>query len=286
MTREERSEVYMNTISAIKNLGYEVNKKFIPLKGAKKLKENSVFYPKLSKLPDTDVKFETKIYVENIDCLVKAKEFGENGILLNMASRKKPGGGVFSGSAAQEEDIFRRSNLGVSLYQFHQDYKDIYMIGEDKNIEGYPITSEISGIYSPGVTVFRDISDNDYDFLEDQYITSVVTVPAVQSPELTEDGKISKRFIKMWKNKIRSVFRISLMNNHTKLILGAWGCGAYCNPPEHVATLFKEVLDESEFTGKFEEICFAILEDYNSYQEHNKSGNIKPFADIFGFKNK
>lgn len=284
MTREERSEVYMNTISAIKNLGYEVNKNFIPLKGAKNLKENSVFYSKLSKLPDTDVKFETKIYVENIDCLVKAKEFGPDGILLNMASRKKPGGGVFSGSAAQEEDIFRRSNLGVSLYQFHPDYKDIYVIGEDKNIEGYPITSELSGIYSPGVTVFRDTADNDYNFLEDQYITSVVTVPAVQRPELTEDGKISKRFIKMWKNKIRSVFRISLMNNHTKLILGAWGCGAYCNPPEHVATLFKEVLDEPEFTGRFEEICFAILEDYNSYQEHNKSGNIKPFADIFGIK--
>lgn len=77
MTKEERSEVCMNTISAIKNLGYEVNKKFIPLKGAKKLKENSVFYPKLSKLPDPDVKFETKTYVENIDCLVRPKNLGQ-----------------------------------------------------------------------------------------------------------------------------------------------------------------------------------------------------------------
>lgn len=86
------------------------------------------------------------------------------------------------------------------------------------------------------------------------------------------------------KRKIRTILRIALDNNHTKLVLGALGCGAFKNPPSHVARLFKEVLEEPEFIGAFEEICFAILDDGNSGRDHNPNGNLKPFADVFGEK--
>ena len=83
------------------------------------------------------------------------------------------------------------------------------------------------------------------------------------------------------KGKIRAILRIALLNKHTKLVLGALGCGAYGNPPVHVAQLFHEVIHEEEFWGHFEEICFAVLEDGNSLKNQS-GGNFKPFKEVFG----
>jgi uncharacterized protein (TIGR02452 family) len=38
------------------------------------------------------------------------------------------------------------------------------------------------------------------------------------------------------------------------------GCGAFQNPPAEVARIYKEVLEESEWNGVFEEIMFAVLD--------------------------
>jgi hypothetical protein len=37
----------------------------------------------------------------------------------------------------------------------------------------------------------------------------------------------------------------------------AFGCGAFCNPPDHMAELFRDVLEE--YRGCFKHICFAIF---------------------------
>jgi uncharacterized protein (TIGR02452 family) len=44
-------------------------------------------------------------------------------------------------------------------------------------------------------------------------------------------------------------------------VLGALGCGAYENPPEHVAALFKRAL--ARFGAAFERVTFAIIGDGN-----------------------
>lgn len=84
----------------------------------------------------------------------------------------------------------------------------------------------------------------------------------------------------------------------------AFGCGAFCNPPDHMAELFREVL-EKEYRGCFQHICFAIfgtafcplplpyccspltspssaLDDHNSRKAHNPLGNVLPFKRVFG----
>jgi uncharacterized protein (TIGR02452 family) len=38
------------------------------------------------------------------------------------------------------------------------------------------------------------------------------------------------------------------------------GCGAFQNPPSEVARIYKEVLEEPEWNGVFEEIVFAVLD--------------------------
>lgn len=47
------------------------------------------------------------------------------------------------------------------------------------------------------------------------------------------------------------MLRIGLHHGHDAILLGAWGCGAFRNLPEHMAQLFHEVLNEEEFARKF-----------------------------------
>jgi uncharacterized protein (TIGR02452 family) len=54
--------------------------------------------------------------------------------------------------------------------------------------------------------------------------------------------------------------RVLAVNNVTHCVLGAMGCGAFQNPPLQVASLFRQVLEEGEFMGVFEEIIFAVLD--------------------------
>mgnify|MGYP000199309063 CR=1 FL=1 len=72
-----------------------------------------------------------------------------------------------------------------------------------------------------------------------------------------------------------------MAHGHDSLVLGALGCGAFCNPPRHIARLFHEVMEEPEFLNKYRYLVFAIIDDHNSRKSHNPEGNFKPFADEF-----
>ena len=67
--------------------------------------------------------------------------------VLNMASPWKPGGGVFSGAGAQEENSFRRSNLASYLHQ-----------------KFYPLEEKC--LVSHGVLVLRGSEQRGYPVLE------------------------------------------------------------------------------------------------------------------------
>ena len=44
------------------------------------------------------------------------------------------------------------------------------------------------------------------------------------------------------------------------LVLGAWGCGVFRNPPEQVAAAFAQSLRQPEFADCFERIVFAVYD--------------------------
>ena len=75
-----------------------------------------------------------------------------------MASRQNPGGGVINGAGAQEETIFRRTNLFKSLYQFAP-YAAQY--GVKKCKYQYPMDRNFGGIYSPGITILARFVNNE-----------------------------------------------------------------------------------------------------------------------------
>ena len=279
---DEQIKIFDQTISVTRD-GYYISQNGfkIEIKNCDKLINNSRFYYKefnVTDIPTIDGTTEIKVKnQDSFDCAKQLLEQGFNPIVLNMANRNNPGGGVTRGSSAQEETLFRRSNLFLSLYQFAE-YANSY--GLQKSKYQYPMNRNFGGIYSPNVTVFRAGPFGGYAFLDKPYEIAVVSVAAMNRPE-TINNRLTEEMIAGTKNKIRTILRIGLKHNHDSIVLGAFGCGAFRNPPEHMAEIFDEVINEPEFKNKYKKICFAILEDHNSNKSHNREGNFKPFFDRF-----
>ena len=237
---------------------------------------NSFYYTKVPRSETSHLGDKTiKIYAQNVDSFVKAIEMGPDAVVLNMASDYIPGGGVEKGSRAQEEDLFRRSNLAKSLYRYHQHKAKRLRLRYNPKFS-YPLdTYEI--IYSEGISIFK--KPGNYSTYLEPYKTNVITAAALKRPSLNEEGSLKEADCEIMKEKIRCVLRVALKHNHTKIVLGAWGCGSYGLPAKDVARLFKEVFEEKNFKYKFDEVCFAVIEDKNSMR--NGEGNFKSFANTF-----
>ena len=61
--------------------------------------------------------------------------------------------------------------------------------------------------------------------------------------------------------KVASVLGTAAAFGHKSLVLGAWGCGAFGNPPEVVSRAFATQLRSPAFDGAFERVIFAIPDD-------------------------
>jgi uncharacterized protein (TIGR02452 family) len=182
--------------------------------------------------------------------------------VLNMASAKNPGGGVHGGAGAQEEYLFRCSDYYRFLYQYASKFDSYTNYKIPRNPRHcYPL-GEFGGIYSHGVTIFRDTQANGYQLIDSPWRVNFVAVAAYHLPYKVDS--IPQKFIDGTIHKIRAILRIAYNNGQHRLVLGAFGCGAFHNPPNQIARLFKQVLSESEFNGLFRNICFAIIEDHNS----------------------
>jgi len=280
--RELRAEVFQNTIKVVKNGGYYVDGIFVNISN-ELLPEKTEYFTAPDKL-EANGDYQTEYSVINADCLETAEilvKSGFNPCVLNLASRQNPGGGVLTGAGAQEENIFRRTNLYLSLYQFAS-FASEY--GLKKHEKSYPLDRNTGGIYSAGITVFRGSEKNGYCLLKKPFTVSFVSVPAINKPDLTErNGNlyIADNLVEPTKEKIRTILRIAGKYKHDCLVLGAFGCGAFANPPNHMAELFKEVFLEKEFNKKFKSIVFSIFEDHNSNKRHNPNGNVLPFLEVF-----
>ena len=281
--KELRAKEFRNTVEIVKQ-GHYVTENgtdyFFP--DDSEMIRKTVFYEHeihLPEAPQSDT--PSVVEVQNIDCLyagVELKKQGYNPAVLNMASRRNPGGGVATGAGAQEETLFRRTNLFRSLYQFAP-YAEHY--GVKRSRYQYPLDRNYGGIYTPDALYFRESEQKGYALLDNPVSFSFISVAGMNRPDLTADGMIADHHVEPIKNKIRTIFRIGLLHGHDSLVLGALGCGAFRNPPYHVARLFHEVMEEPEFKNRYSKIIFAILDDHNANHKHNPVGNFRPFAEEF-----
>uniref|UniRef100_A0A7S1NEX5 Microbial-type PARG catalytic domain-containing protein n=1 Tax=Eutreptiella gymnastica TaxID=73025 RepID=A0A7S1NEX5_9EUGL len=270
--RECRIQIIKQTIEAINQGGYHAEEGTrVDLPTAPQGQSSRVPFAKPDHAPPglPPRGIETVVEVVEGDCLeaaIQLQAHGLNPVVLNMASPRNPGGGYMNGAGAQEENLFRRSD-----YCCHLKMKD------------YPLRDAV--IYTSHVNVFRGSEAKGYPFLPDPKRLAFIALAAQPSPRLEKgqggalrlNGESAARL----RRSICTFFNVALEYKHDSMVLSALGCGAFCNPPAHVAEIFAEVLQLPQYEGAFRHVTFAIFDDHNARRAHNPEGNVAPFRRCF-----
>jgi len=201
---------------------------------------------------------------------------GKKVCVLNFASATNPGGGVTNGSSAQEEALCRCSTLYPCLAQ-NSLWDSFYKPHRALN---NPLYND-DCIYTPEVFVVKsDCSYPERMPEEEWYKVDIITCAAPNLRHMPsnfmnpfagekaaqiDNGNLLKMHIK----RIERIFEVAITNGAQVLILGAFGCGAFCNPPETVAKAFKTV--QQKYGKYFETIEYAI------YCRDHETANYKAF---------
>jgi O-acetyl-ADP-ribose deacetylase (regulator of RNase III) len=229
-----------------------------------------------------------EVIVEPIDwgemALKCTKNYGSIFACLNMANSKNPGGGYQTGAAAQEENMFRRTNCHFSInrdsmlnpnedksYYFYKphmqnligakDGENTYIDLENPRIcikdrETYNDVNTLEGTKNIG---YGELSD------DDKFLFYELRCAAVRISNPNQFNKTEMRKI------IHAQFKTLKKNGLRHAILGAFGCGAFNNPPLKVAALYKECL--IQYKDHFDVIAFPIYfagngrENYASFRK-------------------
>lgn len=217
-----------------------------------------------------------------------AKEYAKQGYkvaVLNFASAVNPGGGVANGAMAQEECLCRNSNLLPCLKQQYL-MKDYYM---PHRIANNPMYSD-KVIYTENITVIK--TDDAVPKLMPSKEWFNVDVITCAAPNLRNvDNFNESDLFNIFCNRIDMILNSALKYEIDTIILGAWGCGAFKNPPQLVAKAFKQVIDDN-FKYAFKNIIFAIKKSNNNnykafetaFFEYSKSKEETNFISVEEFK--
>jgi uncharacterized protein (TIGR02452 family) len=144
---------------------------------------------------------------------------------LNFADALTPGGLVLDGVTTQEEDICRCSNLYETLIKY-ENKRDYYNYNYDKG-DCESFSDRL--IYSEGITIFKN---ENYELLDNPVTVDIITCPAPM-----HCGERS-----VFEQRIKCILGTAEEFGVETLILGAWGCGAFGNRPDIVASAFNKVL--------------------------------------------
>ncbi len=166
--------------------------------------------------------------------------------LLNFASARNVGGGFLGGAKAQEEDLCRCS----ALFRCLETQPDYYRANRAHRSTLY--TDHL--IWSPAVPFFR-LRGNQLPHR--LFLAGVITAPAPnRGPMLANEpdsiAALPDAFARRW----RHVLAVAASTGHRRLVLGAWGCGAFGNDPYDVATAFQRAWPP--WAPAFDEVVFAI----------------------------
>ena len=209
---------------------------------------------------------------------VYAKQ-GKKVCVLNFASATNPGGGVVNGSSAQEECICRcttlypclnNNDLWTSFYAPHRKAAN-------------PLYNN-DCIYTPDVCVFKSDTNFPEPLLRDEWWE--VNILTCAAPNLRQrqsnpmnphagykQAKVTPIELEtLLTSRIRRIFEVAVANENEVLILGAFGCGAFRNPPETVAKVFYNVMQDYL-------CCFDTIE-YAVYHTEREIANYEAFQKI------
>ena len=180
----------------------------------------------------------------------------------NFASASNPGGGVISGAGAQEECLCRCSSLYFCLNTDAM-WKEFYY--PHRNAHNPIHNDDI--IYTPAVTVFKTDTASPRLMTENDWFDVDVITCAAPNLRLRPtntynpaDGDAvrvrDKDLLLLHEKKLRRMLDVAVMEGAETIILGAFGCGAFCNNPEVVALANKNVI--KDYLHAFKNIEYAV----------------------------
>lgn len=228
-------------------------------------------------LADEKIECDRQRFPEKLKLVVSKKRTfeaasaykGTRTAVLNFANSFHPGGGVVSGAGAQEECLCRCSTLYDSLvapFMIENFYK--------KHIATLDELANDDVIFSPCVKVFK--SDTRFPEMLPENEWFDVDVLTCAAPNIGMGfGKVldisDEKLFALHESRLRKILDAAALNKDEAVILGAFGCGAFRNPPEIVAMASKKVLSEYEYA--FKTVEFAVYcppQDQRNFEVFSK----------------
>lgn len=269
MPNEEEKKLILTALETIdisRQSYYYKNEKLIQLKTKSRNSFNNaiVYSTDLTEKLDFGSTFrglnECTIQVMDCDSIEAALKLNMP-LVMNFANPYRPGGGFFYGAKAQEESLCRSSTLYLSLSSEAADEMYSY-----NNQHKSSVNSDYM-ILSPDVCVFRN---SKYELLDEPYYVSVISVSAPESCDIVLP---KSELEEIMKKRIRNMLNVASKHGYRSLVLGAWGCGAFGNDANSVASCFYDVLINQNYSYWFDNIIFAILSDKEKLEVFQKQFN-------------
>ena len=204
---------------------------------------------------DQKPQFTTEIEVIDMDTLGAVLHYQaadkQKYCFLNMASSAPHqfGGGYLTGAMAQEEDLCRRSNLHIAFKKMS------------------PPVPKFGGCFVSNVSICREGEAAGYKWMPKVILSNCIMCAASRKPNIIASGDLEPKFYEEMREKIKGMLDLLLFHKQYYVILGAFGCGAYGNPPHNVAEIFRNLL-RKEYKGQFAKVVFAIID--NRYTDNRK----------------
>ena len=158
-----------------------------------------------------------------------SKEYpGKKIAVHNFASATNPGGGVKSGSRAQEEAICRCSTLypALATEKLAKKYYEFHWKRHDARYTD-------ACIYTPDVKVIKTDSDFPERMPKKNWIN--VDIITCAAPNLRHTEVNDTELLNIHIKRARHMLSVAAHHGAEIIVLGAFGCGAFMNNPEIVA---------------------------------------------------
>lgn len=194
--------------------------------------------------------------------------------VLNMANAYVPGGAYVEGAIAQEENLFRRTDCHFRIGE------DEYDSGSDRYRPGMTrlLSAQDGRVYldvqHPRVCIRgaedRSRADLGYSWLPEDQVFQFFELRAA-AHDLRDGSDFDPQ-----DTRRRVSAQLDTLREHgiRHVVLSAFGCGAFKNPAERVARVYREEIEKR--TRDFSVIAFAV------FSAGYGPNNYIPFAEAFG----
>lgn len=185
------------------------------------------------------------------------REFGTCFAVLNMANAYVPGGAYVEGAVAQEENMFRRTDCHFRIGDEDYDPASDRYREQCTNLLLAKQGRVYLDIHHPRVCIRgpedRTAADLGYRWLSDDEV-----FPFYELRAAAQDLRGGKTFQESEaRRRIEAQFETLQEKNIKHVVFSAFGCGAFLNPADQVARLYRSVIEQR--ASHFRVIAFAIF---------------------------